>query len=56
MRVIQKVLSGKRITIPAEVLEKLGINEGDYVIIEWEDENFRIIPAEVRPRRSLKNG
>lgn len=47
----QKVLSGRRISIPDSLSKKYGIKEGDLVIIE-DDKGIRIIPADVVKRLS----
>ncbi|MCF8884198.1 MAG: hypothetical protein L4877_00170 [Aigarchaeota archaeon] len=41
---IQKVLSGRRITLPKDVVEKFGIVEGGKVRIECTDEYIKVIP------------
>jgi AbrB family looped-hinge helix DNA binding protein len=45
---VEKVLTGYRVTIFSEARKKLGIKEGDFVILRLEDDSLRIIPAEVR--------
>jgi AbrB family looped-hinge helix DNA binding protein len=47
---VQKVLGGFRITIFDEARRKLGLKEGDYVIVRLEDGSLRVVPAEVRER------
>jgi len=47
---VQKVLGGYRITIFEEARKKLGLKEGDYVIVRLEDRNLKIVPAEVREK------
>lgn len=49
---VQKVLKGYRITIFNEARKKLGLKEGDVVIVKLEGSSVRIIPAEVKPRES----
>jgi len=48
----QKVLSGRRISIPDTLSKKYGIREGDVVIIEDSTNGIRIVPADVVPRTS----
>jgi AbrB family looped-hinge helix DNA binding protein len=48
---IQKVLAGYRVTIFSEARKKLGIKEGDFVILRLEDYSLRIIPAEVKEKK-----
>jgi len=51
---VQKVLGGRRISIPASVSEELGIDVGELVIVEWKNGSLKIIPAEVSPRSKSK--
>lgn len=48
----QKVLSGRRVSIPDSFSKKYGINEGDIVILEEDKGGLRIIPADVIKRRT----
>jgi AbrB family looped-hinge helix DNA binding protein len=50
MQTVQRVLGGRRVSIPEAASKALGIKEGDYVIMEVEADGLRIIPAEVSPR------
>jgi bifunctional DNA-binding transcriptional regulator/antitoxin component of YhaV-PrlF toxin-antitoxin module len=49
---VQKVLAGCRITIFNEARKILGIKEGDFVILRLEDGSLRLIPAEVKPKKT----
>lgn len=42
---IQKILSGRRITLPRDALEKLNIKEGGKVIVEVYDGYVKVIPV-----------
>jgi AbrB family looped-hinge helix DNA binding protein len=42
---IQKILSGRRITLPKDALEKLNIKEGGKVIVELHDGYVRVVPV-----------
>ena len=57
----QKVLSGRRVTIPESLAKKHNIKEGDIVMIS-EEKNFSsgihaitIIPCDIVPRTDGKN-
>ncbi len=47
---LQRVLGGRRITIPEDSGEKLGINVGDYVLVETTDRGITIRPVDIVPR------
>lgn len=42
---VQKILSGRRITLPKDSLEKLNIKEGENVIVEVYDKYVKILPV-----------
>ncbi len=47
----QRILSGRRVTLPKEAMEKLGLKEGGRVIVQVLDDGVRITPAnEEKPR------
>ncbi|MDN5847252.1 MAG: AbrB/MazE/SpoVT family DNA-binding domain-containing protein [Candidatus Nitrosocosmicus sp.] len=46
----QKVLSGRRISLPDQLTKKYGIKEGDFVIVE-DDDGIKITPAQIVKRR-----
>jgi bifunctional DNA-binding transcriptional regulator/antitoxin component of YhaV-PrlF toxin-antitoxin module len=48
----QKVLSGKKVSIPDSFSKKYRINKGDIVILEEDRGSLRIIPADVIKRRT----
>lgn len=48
----QKVMSGRRISIPEILTKEYGIKEGDIVIVENTSKGILIVPAEVVPRSS----
>jgi bifunctional DNA-binding transcriptional regulator/antitoxin component of YhaV-PrlF toxin-antitoxin module len=52
LKQVQKVLGGRRITIFNEACKELGIKEGDFVILELKDGSLRVIPAEVKPKKT----
>lgn len=41
---VQRVLSGRRITLPKSAAEKLGIKEGDRVVVQLLDDGVKIAP------------
>lgn len=49
-----KVLSGNRITIPKGIVEKIGIKEGDFVILRLEKDCIMATPAEIKPKKGGK--
>lgn len=51
MTSVQRILGGKRISIPAEASRELNLDEGDFVIVKVEDGSMRITPAKVIPRK-----
>lgn len=46
-RNVQRVLAGKRISIPESYAKKYGINEGDFVIVDASGTKLQVIPAQV---------
>jgi bifunctional DNA-binding transcriptional regulator/antitoxin component of YhaV-PrlF toxin-antitoxin module len=50
MSSFQKVLSGRRVSIPDELSKKYGIREGDIVILKESSNGITIVPAEVVPK------
>ncbi len=47
----QRILSGRRVTLPKEAMEKLGLKEGGRVIVQVLDDSVKITPAnEEKPR------
>lgn len=46
-KVVQKVLSGRRISIPESYAKEFGINEGDFVIVQLNGKRLEVVPAEV---------
>jgi bifunctional DNA-binding transcriptional regulator/antitoxin component of YhaV-PrlF toxin-antitoxin module len=50
MRTVQRVLSGRRISIPESYAKKHGVNEGDFIIVEENNGKLNIIPAEVKAK------
>lgn len=51
-RNVQKVLAGKRISIPESYAKKYGINEGDFVIVDASGSRLQVIPAEITEREA----
>lgn len=47
----QKVLSGKRVSLPESFYNKYDIGEGDIVILEEDKGSLRITPANVVPKK-----
>jgi bifunctional DNA-binding transcriptional regulator/antitoxin component of YhaV-PrlF toxin-antitoxin module len=48
----QKVLAGKRVSLPESYSKRHGINEGDIVILEEDNSgSLRITPAQVVPKK-----
>ena len=47
----QKVLSGRRISLPENLCKKYNIREGDFVIVHEDEDGIKIIPADVIPRK-----
>ena len=52
---VVKVTRDYQITIPAEIRNKLGIKEGDYLRVDIEDDKIVIIKLEQR-RKTVKLG
>lgn len=52
---IQKILSGRRITLPRDALEKLNIKEGGRVIVELHDGFIKVIPVKEEIQQSNNN-
>ncbi len=50
MDVTTKVGKGGRVVIPANIRRRMGLNEGDEVILRMEDEELRVIT----PRQALR--
>lgn len=50
MQLVQRVLSGRRVSIPDDMSKDLGIQEGDYVIVKAENGGIRIVPAEIKEK------
>lgn len=50
-KVVQRVLSGRRISIPEVYAKKCGINEGDFVIVEMSGSRLQVVPAEVSEKK-----
>lgn len=46
----QKILSGRRIPLPEEFMEKYKIKEGDYVLLQEEKGRLSVVPAYVTPK------
>ena len=46
----QKVLSGRRITIPEKLLKKHGLKEGDLITVEDVGDGILIIPVKIIPK------
>ncbi len=57
-RKVQKILSGRRITIPSDAAAKLGLKEGDRVEIDYGNGKLIIKPVREEPEESAapKNG
>lgn len=49
-----KILEGFRVTLPKEYCEKWHLNVGDLLIVEENDSQLTLVPAEVRPRKEMK--
>jgi bifunctional DNA-binding transcriptional regulator/antitoxin component of YhaV-PrlF toxin-antitoxin module len=47
---VQRVLGGKRISIPEEASRTLGLDVGDFVIVEVKGKVMHIKAAKVTPR------
>lgn len=43
----QKILAGKRVSIPEAVLKKWHLDEGDFVIVKETEKGLYIVPAEI---------
>lgn len=52
---IQKILSGRRITLPRDALEKLSIKEGGRVIVELHDGFIKVIPVKEEIQQNSNN-
>ena len=50
VRIPLKILVGERITIPKEFLKRMNIKVGEWVLVEINNNQLTIIPAEVIPR------
>ena len=50
-RNVQKVLAGKRISLPESYAKKYGINEGDFVIVEASGSKLQVVPAQVTEKQ-----
>ena len=48
---VQRVLAGKRISIPEAYAKKYGINEGDFVIVDASGSKLQVVPAEVTEKQ-----
>jgi bifunctional DNA-binding transcriptional regulator/antitoxin component of YhaV-PrlF toxin-antitoxin module len=48
----QRVLSGRRVSLPGSLVKKFGIKEGDIVIVEEDRDSIRIMPAEIVRRKA----
>ena len=48
----QRVLSGRRVSLPESLVKKFGIKEGDIVIVEEDRDSIRIMPAEIVRRKA----
>lgn len=46
----QRILSGKRVSIPEAVLKKWHVVEGDFVIVKETKEGLVIVPAIIREK------
>lgn len=46
---VEKIMSGKRITIPKEIFKDLNLEIGQYVLTERKDNKLYIIPARLVP-------
>jgi len=53
---VQKVLSGRRITIPSEVAAKLGLKEGDQVEVDYGDGEIIVRPVKEAAKASEEAG
>jgi bifunctional DNA-binding transcriptional regulator/antitoxin component of YhaV-PrlF toxin-antitoxin module len=57
LKQVQKVLGGNRVTIFNEACKRLGITKGSFVIVCLEEDGLKIVPAEVKPKKtSTKKG
>ncbi|MEM2159743.1 MAG: AbrB/MazE/SpoVT family DNA-binding domain-containing protein [Candidatus Nitrosotenuis sp.] len=43
----QRILSGKRISIPEAVLKKWHVDEGDFVLVKETKDGLVIVPAQI---------
>lgn len=50
MNMVQRVLSGRRVSIPDSMSKDLGIQEGDYVIVKEDSGGIRIVLAEIKEK------
>lgn len=46
----QRILAGKRVSIPEAILKKWHLGEGDFVIVKETGEGLVIIPAEINEK------
>jgi len=51
-----KVTRSYQVTIPKEIRERIGLNEGDYLEVEVDDEGRIIMSKSRRERRTLRAG
>ena len=47
----QRILAGKRVSIPEELLKKWNMQEGDFVLVEETDAGITIAPAEISKKK-----
>ncbi|MCL5252891.1 MAG: hypothetical protein M1351_02225 [Candidatus Thermoplasmatota archaeon] len=53
-QIVQKVLEGRRITLPDESTKRFDIHVGDYVLVEAAEDMIIVRPAEVVPKIKKK--
>lgn len=49
-QVVQRILSGKRISLPTWFMEENNLEEGDWVLVQEVGNSLRVVPAVVVPK------
>jgi len=44
---VQKILKGRRLSLPVKWMQKNNLEVGDWVIVKWGEKYIEIIPAKV---------
>ncbi len=47
----QRILAGKRVSIPESILKKWNLREGDYVLVKETSSGLVIVPAEFKEKQ-----